>query len=50
MPGLQTHDNIDDMFKSLAAALDSVPADVPWNQRIILGVWTVSYRERVSVS
>ncbi|KAF2994114.1 hypothetical protein E8E14_000665 [Neopestalotiopsis sp. 37M] len=40
---IKTHDNVDDMFKSLAAALDSVPADVPWNQRIILGVWTVEW-------
>ncbi|KAH6652389.1 PLC-like phosphodiesterase [Truncatella angustata] len=40
---IKTDDDISEMFTSLAAALASVPTDVPWNQRIILGLWTVEW-------
>ncbi|KAK6222914.1 hypothetical protein LQW54_000725 [Pestalotiopsis sp. IQ-011] len=40
---IKTHDNVDEMFAGLSEALASVPTDIPWNQRIILGVWTVEW-------
>jgi hypothetical protein len=36
-------DNADDLFRLIAATLADIKPSRPWNQRVLLGCWAVSF-------